>query len=211
MESIINDFKNCELCDLHRFRGRQGYENICFWRGEERAEIYLLGEAPGENEAKQGKPFVGKAGQLLDKIITSVNHLDMKDIHINNCLLCRPSNNATPTKKQIIACMPRLTQQINLVRPKIVIALGNVALNTLSGKTGITKMRGIVGWSGDVLSGQFKTRWIRANGEAPYDFLVGATFHPAAAFRGSEERRANVIAAIKTDLQIFANRIKLDA
>ncbi len=205
MEKVIEEYKDCDLCPLSDFRGREGYNNIVFYRGSTNADVCIIGEAPGENEAIAGKAFVGRAGGVLDKILLEMNdeRFIPENTHLTNICMCRPPNNRAPYKKEILACMQRLTMQVSAVNPKILIAMGNVALKALTGKTGITRMRGLLGKAENVLCPSFKTRWVIANGEEPKGFMVGATFHPASVFRGSDQEKNNKLAGIKTDMMLF--------
>ena len=101
----------------------------------------IVGEAPGKNEDEGGKPFIGRSGELLDKFLATAN-LHRDEVYITNAVLCRPPNNKTPTKSQIKKCNEYLLARIKLVRPKIIITLGAVALQAVAGLTGIRKLRG---------------------------------------------------------------------
>lgn len=209
MESIINDYKNCQLCSLAKFRGLPEYEKICFYRGQQRAKVCVLAEAPGKDEAKVGIPLVGRSGQLIDTLLKQVDHPDFQPdkVHFCNTVCCRPDNNRDPNTKELTACMERLCQQVNSVQPQVLILLGNISLYTVHGRKGIMSKRGYLGPIEKVASGKFKTRWIRSTGEAPSGFWVGATFHPAYALRGPSDHQENAREVIKKDLQSFARRL----
>ena len=121
--SLNNIVSVCENCDLHRTR-----TNTVFGEGNESAKILFIGEAPGRDEDKQGKPFVGRAGKLLTEIISSIN-LTREDIYIANTVKCRPPNNRNPEEKEVEACSDYLEQQIDLIRPKVIVLLGKIAAN----------------------------------------------------------------------------------
>jgi uracil-DNA glycosylase len=123
-------------------------KNVVFGVGSIDAQIMFVGEAPGADEDKQGEPFVGKAGQLLTKIIQAMG-LQRADVYIGNILKCRPdtpgqsAGNRKPTTDEMATCIPYLHEQIDLIRPKVLVALGATAVEGLLGKTiGITKLRG---------------------------------------------------------------------
>jgi DNA polymerase len=123
-------------------------KNVVFGVGSLDAQLMFVGEAPGADEDEQGEPFVGKAGQLLTKIISATG-LSRADVYIANILKCRPdtpgetSGNRKPTPEEMQTCIPYLHEQIDLIRPKVIVALGATAVEGLLGKTlGITKLRG---------------------------------------------------------------------
>jgi len=127
----------CTKCVLH-----QGRTQTVFGSGNENAEWMLIGEAPGSEEDKQGKPFVGKAGQLLTSMLKSIG-LDREQVFIANIVKCRPPNNRDPELAEVVACEDYLRQQIAWIKPRIIIALGRVAAqNLLKSDTPIGKMRG---------------------------------------------------------------------
>jgi DNA polymerase len=123
-------------------------KNVVFGVGSIEAKLMFVGEAPGADEDEQGEPFVGKAGQLLTKIIQATG-LSRADVYIANILKCRPdtpgqsAGNRKPTPDEMATCIPYLHEQIDLIRPKVIVALGATAVEGLLGKTvGITKLRG---------------------------------------------------------------------
>ncbi|MBW8863442.1 MAG: uracil-DNA glycosylase [Verrucomicrobia bacterium] len=122
-------------------------KSVVFGVGNINAELMFVGEAPGADEDAQGEPFVGAAGQLLTKIITATG-LSRADVYIANILKCRPdtpgqtSGNRKPTPAEIATCIPYLHEQIDLIRPKVIVALGGTAVEGLLSKTGIMKLRG---------------------------------------------------------------------
>lgn len=130
---------------------------LCFADGNPEAQIMLVGEGPGEQEDKQGKPFVGRAGQLLDRMLGSIG-LDRTKVFIANMVPWRPPGNRNPTPEELALCAPFLHRQVELVAPKLLVTLGNVPTQSLfSTNLGITRMRGtwktlsIGSWSGPVL------------------------------------------------------------
>ena len=130
--------KACVLCkELARCR-----TNVVFGVGSHRAEIMFVGEAPGRDEDIQGEPFVGRAGELLTKIIAAMG-CKREDVYIANVLKCRPPENRTPWPDEVTNCLPYLLSQIELIQPKVIVALGATAVRALLDvQLGITKMRG---------------------------------------------------------------------
>ena len=129
---------NCQKCPLAPTR-----TNVVVERGDRSAKILIIGEAPGEQEDLSGLPFVGKSGQLLDKILESVGFDTTKDVYICNTVKCRPPNNRVPTEVETTTCKPYLLEQIRLVDPKIILLTGATSLKSILGeKLGITKVRG---------------------------------------------------------------------
>jgi len=131
MEKIIYEVKNCKKCELWESRN-----NPVSGDGNLNAEIMFIGEAPGYNEDKQGLPFVGKAGRILDELLASIS-LKRQDVYIANILKCRPPENRNPLKTEIDACTEYLNRQIELIQPKIIIPMGNFACSFIFEKYGL--------------------------------------------------------------------------
>lgn len=128
----------CEKCPLSKTR-----TNVVFSDGVPNHKLVLVGEAPGFYEDKSGLPFVGKAGQLLDKIFESVSLSRKKDVYIMNTIKCRPPNNRDPEESEKAACREFLDAQLEILKPKIILICGNVALKSLLNLPyGITRARG---------------------------------------------------------------------
>ena len=140
--SDMNDM-SAHCADCHRCELGSTRTNAVVSRGNPNADILIIGEGPGENEDLQGKPFVGKSGQLLDKILESVK-LTEDDIFVCNIVKCRPPGNRKPSKDEMEACRPYLMEQIRLVNPKIIILTGASSIDGLfqEKSVGITKIRG---------------------------------------------------------------------
>ncbi|MBI2095711.1 MAG: uracil-DNA glycosylase [Candidatus Omnitrophica bacterium] len=137
LESLELEFRNCAICELSRTR-----THVVLGEGNPEARLMFVGEAPGFEEDRQGRPFVGAAGQLLTKIILAMK-LRREDVYIANCLKCRPPGNRNPLPAEIAACRPILARQIEIIRPEIVCALGKFAAQTLLETTEpITRLRG---------------------------------------------------------------------
>src|SRR5262249_48700344 len=130
---------------LARFDGcalKATAKNLCFYRGAERTRLMLIGEAPGRDEDLQGKPFVGRAGQLLDKMLAAIG-LTEADVHITNIVYWRPPGNRTPTPQEAQVCRPFLERQVELVAPDFVLLLGGAAAKEILAVTdGIMRLRG---------------------------------------------------------------------
>jgi uracil-DNA glycosylase family 4 len=128
----------CSLCPL----ADQGRTQVVFGTGNSEAMLMFVGEGPGEQEDRKGEPFVGRAGQLLTQLIEGIG-LTRADVYIANVVKCRPPGNRDPLPIEIETCAPWLDRQIELVRPRVVVTLGNFATKLLLGtKDGITKLRG---------------------------------------------------------------------
>ena len=153
-KSIIG-IKNCDL--------KKHAKNIVFSDGNPKSKIMLIGEAPGANEDQEGLPFVGRAGQLLDKMLSAID-LDRKKVYISNIINYRPPENRRPTEHEIKRYLPFISKHIEIIKPKILVLLGSTAMNALIGnKIVISKMRG---------------KWIdKQFGTCKTSVII--TFHPA--------------------------------
>jgi DNA polymerase len=137
LEKIAADLHGCMRCKLCK-----GRTNVVVGEGSPRAELVFVGEGPGENEDLQGRPFVGRAGQLLDKMIEAIG-LSREQVHILNVVKCRPPENRNPEPDEIAACSPFLYRQLDVLKPKVVVALGKFAAQTLlATETRISELRG---------------------------------------------------------------------
>jgi len=126
LKAVRADIGDCTRCKLHRLGRRQ----IVFGVGNPQAELMFVGEAPGHDEDIQGIPFVGRAGQLLTKIIEAIG-LTREDVYIANVIKCRPPENRNPEQDEVETCEPFLFQQIDIIRPKVIVALGTFAARAL--------------------------------------------------------------------------------
>jgi DNA polymerase len=134
---IDREVRECIKCDLHK-----GRKNAVPGDGSINASIVLVGEAPGQEEDLQGRPFVGAAGKLLSQLLKSIG-LRREDVYITNIVKCRPPANRPPRVEEVSACSDYLDRQINLIKPKMICPMGNVALKTFLGKdTSISKVHG---------------------------------------------------------------------
>lgn len=162
---------NCRACGL-----RAGCQQVVF--GEGYPGLMVIGEGPGADEDRLGRPFVGKAGQLLDKILASGGFDRHRNAYIANVVKCRPPGNRVPTPTECLACLPYLREQMYILQPKVVLLLGATALRGVLGVTeGITKARG---------------NWIEQDG-----VWYLPTFHPAALLR-DPRRKVEVWADIQS-------------
>jgi uracil-DNA glycosylase len=134
LEAAVGAFDGCSLRDTAL--------SLCFADGSPQAEVMLVGEAPGAEEDRLGRPFVGQSGKLLDKMLATIG-LERRSVYITNVIYWRPPGNRTPTQGEIAACQPFLERQIELLKPKIIVFLGGIAARGLLGvKEGVTKLRG---------------------------------------------------------------------
>ena len=125
LAAVRRELGECKRCKLHLTR-----RQIVFGEGNEKATLVFVGEAPGEDEDRQGRPFVGKAGQLLTRIINAIG-LTREEVYITNIIKCRPPRNRNPQQDEIATCEPFLGQQLEIIQPKIICALGSFAAQTL--------------------------------------------------------------------------------
>lgn len=134
LEAALQDFDGCALSETA--------SRLCFADGNPEAKVMLIGEAPGAEEDRQGRPFVGPSGQLLDRIIRTIG-LDRTNVWITNTLYWRPPGNRSPTTGEIAVCLPFLERQIELLAPRFILFVGAIAAKTLLERTeGVTKLRG---------------------------------------------------------------------
>ena len=138
LPSLTADAQSCTKCPLHETRN-----SVVFGVGNTSADLMFIGEAPGTDEDRQGEPFVGRAGQLLTQIIEAGMKLKRSEVYIANVLKCRPPGNRNPASDEVETCSPYLIRQIELIQPKVIVALGSFAAQMmLNSKTGITRLRG---------------------------------------------------------------------
>jgi DNA polymerase len=164
LEEVKKELGDCKRCKLHSHR-----RNIVFGTGNPEARLVFVGEGPGGDEDIQGKPFVGRAGQLLTKIINSID-LTREDVYIANIIKCRPPQNRNPQPDEIKACEPFLLKQLDAIKPKIICALGTFATQTLlATDEKISRLRG---------------RFITFR-----NAKLIATFHPAFLLRSPQRKR----------------------
>ena len=137
LDALRTEASSCTRCALSKTRTQ-----VVFGNGHPNADLMFVGEAPGFHEDQQGKPFVGQAGKLLDKLLAGIG-LERDQVYVANVLKCRPPGNRDPQPDEIEACEGHLFRQISLIEPKVVATLGNFATKLLSGKpTGITRVHG---------------------------------------------------------------------
>lgn len=138
LEDLKSICKNCASCELHKTRN-----NIVFADGNpETAKIILIGEAPGENEDLQGKPFVGIGGKLLNQFLEEAGISREKDLYIINTVKCRPPKNRVPTKEEKATCKHFLIEQISIINPKLILLCGTTAMSDFIEKVKITDVHG---------------------------------------------------------------------
>lgn len=165
LAALLEQFDGCGL--------KKTATRLCLSDGAAEARLMLIGEGPGREEDLQGKPFVGRAGQLLDRMLTAIGH-DRDSTYITNCVFWRPPGNRNPTPEETEACRPFLQRQIEIVAPDVIMMLGAVAAKALTGRSeGITRLRG---------------RWfdLEAGGRA---IPAIATLHPAYLLRQPGQKK----------------------
>ena len=165
LKKSIQSIKNCSL--------KENAKNMVFSDGNPKSKIMLIGEAPGANEDEEALPFVGRAGALLDKMLSAIN-LDRKKVYISNIVNYRPPDNRRPTDEEIKRYLPFITKHIEIINPKIIVLLGSTAMNALIGKeVVISKMRG---------------KWIEKKfGNCKASVII--TFHPAFLMRQPAQKK----------------------
>ena len=168
LEEVRQMCEYCDKCSLAKTR-----TNIVFSGGVPNNKLMLIGEAPGYYEDQQGEPFVGKAGQLLDKIFASVGLSRKKDVYICNTLKCRPPNNRDPFPEEKEACRAYLDAQIEILKPRIILLCGKVALSSmLNNSTGISRVRG---------------QWF----DGPFGSKMMPIFHPSYLLRNDSHEKGS--------------------
>ncbi|WP_071190664.1 uracil-DNA glycosylase [Trichormus sp. NMC-1] len=160
IDDLAQHCRICQRCELGKTR-----THAVVGRGNLQATIMIIGEAPGQQEDETGLPFVGKSGQLLDKILASVELNPDNDVYICNIVKCRPPENRVPTPDEMAACKPYLLEQIRLVNPKIILLTGATAVKAVTGdKRQITKIRGQwLEWSGRLCMPIFHPSYLLRN------------------------------------------------
>ena len=186
LKKDIRLIKNCEL--------KKSATNLVFADGNINSKIMIIGEGPGANEDKEGKPFVGRAGKLLDKMLASIK-LDRTKVYITNVVNYRPPENRKPTEEEIASYLPYLTKHIEIINPKILLLLGSTALNTIIGNLEvISKARG---------------KWIKKN-IGKCSALIIASFHPAFLMRQPDQKKMAWIALKMIREKIKELKIKIE-
>ena len=166
-QQLTDEVARCTRCDLHRTRTRP-----VLGVGDRQAQWLVVGEAPGAEEDRQGEPFVGRAGQLLDAMLRAIGLVRGRNVYIANILKSRPPGNRDPAPEEVAACLPYLERQIELIRPRLILAVGRIAMqNLLATQGSLAGMRGRVHEFGGL-----KTPLI-------------VTYHPAYLLRKPEDKR----------------------
>ncbi len=182
LKELETHCKKCQKCNLYKTRN-----NVVFGEGNENADIMLVSEGPGYNEDIQGVPFVGKAGQLLDKMLQAVD-LSRDEIYITNIVKCRPPNNRNPLEDESKICLDFLRYQVKLIQPKIIVCMGAVAAkNLIQSDISITRERGT---------------WVR---KGNIDFIP--IYHPAYLLRNPSAKKDSWedLKSIRKHLDLLAN------
>ncbi len=182
LEKLKKSFKTIKNCEL-----KKNAKNLVFGDGNINAKVMLIGEGPGANEDAEGKPFVGRAGKLLDKMLAAIN-LDRSKVYISNVVNYRPPNNRKPTEEEIERYLPYLKTHIEIIRPNIILLLGSTALNALIGsEVVISKARG---------------KWIQKKIGSIKLWII-ASFHPAFLMRQPAQKKLAWI-----DLKMLRDKLK---
>ena len=179
LKNSMKLIKNCEL--------KKNAKNLVFGDGNINSKIMLIGEGPGANEDAEGKPFVGRAGKLLDKMLAAI-HLDRAKVYISNVVNYRPPDNRKPTEEEIEKYLPYLISHIDIINPKIILLLGSTALNALIGdEVVISKARG---------------KWMQKQIASTKPWII-ASFHPAFLMRQPDQKKMAWI-----DLKMIRDKLK---
>ena len=175
----ISEIKNCKL--------KENASNLVFSDGNPNSKIMIIGEGPGANEDKEGLPFVGRAGQLLDKMLNAIN-LNREAVYITNVVNFRPPENRKPTEREVERYLPYLKRHIEIIKPKIILLLGSTAMNALLSNTDvISKMRG---------------KWYEIEINNLKIFSI-VSFHPAYLLRQPDQKKFSWI-----DLKMIRDKLK---
>jgi uracil-DNA glycosylase family 4 len=177
LQQLEGESRGCELCSLCKTR-----QKVVFGSGDPDADLMFIGEGPGAEEDRQGLPFVGRAGELLTKIIQAIG-LERDDVYIANIVKCRPPGNRDPQPDEVAACRRYLEQQIDLIGPKVIVLLGRVAAQTLLGN--------------DLTLAKMRDQWHRVRGVE-----ARVTYHPAALLRNASFKRPTW-----EDMQVVRDRL----
>ena len=177
LDRLEEEARNCQLCNLC-----QGRQKVVFGSGDPDADLMFIGEGPGAEEDRQGLPFVGRAGELLTKIIEAIGW-QREGVYIANIVKCRPPGNRDPEPDEVAQCRGYLEQQIDLIEPKIIVLLGRVAAQTMLGN--------------DLTLGRMRDQWHRVR-----EVEARVTYHPAALLRNSSFKRPTW-----EDMQVVRDRL----
>ena len=183
LEALASHCRGCQRCELAASR-----THVVVSRGSQQAPIVIIGEGPGQQEDEQGLPFVGKSGQLLEKILAAVRLDTERDVYICNIVKCRPPGNRVPSADEMAACRGYLLEQIRLVDPKIILLTGATAVKGITGeKKGITKIRG---------------QWMEWEGR-----LCMPIFHPAYLLRNPSRQKGSPKWLMWQDIQAVKEKL----
>ncbi|MEM9580930.1 MAG: uracil-DNA glycosylase, partial [Pseudomonadota bacterium] len=161
LKATMGAFQHCEL--------KRGARNLVFADGVAGADLMIIGEAPGRDEDREGRPFVGRAGQLLDKMLAAIQLSRSENVYITNVLPWRPPQNRDPKPDEIAMMLPFLERHVSLANPKLIVLMGNISCQAVLGKRGITRLRG---------------NWTDGFGTP-----ILPMFHPAYLLRNPEKKR----------------------
>ncbi len=184
-DQLQEKYRNCQRCPALV----QSRTQVVFGSGNPQAKILFLGEAPGASEDREGIPFCGMSGKILDELLQSIN-LSREDIFITNTLLCRPPGNRNPLPGEVTNCSDRLDQLIGIMQPTVIVTIGNFATQRILGKSGITKLRG-------------KVFPVNKNGHV---YQVVPVIHPANYLYNG--RNPEMLAQMKEDFKVIAGLLQ---
>ncbi len=186
LDKLKQEILNCKKCGLYKTR-----TNPVVGEGSQDTDIIFIGEAPGFNEDKQGRPFVGQAGKIFDELLNSIS-LKRADIYITNILKCHPPQNRNPTQKEIKACSVYLNNQIGIIKPKIICCLGNFATDFILKKFNLKdKIQGISKIHGQIFNISTLTGVIK----------IIPLYHPAVA-----TYNMNMLETLKKDFKVLKEK-----
>lgn len=187
LAALRAEIGDCTRCKLHT-----GRTNLVFGTGDPEARLMFVGEGPGEDEDRKGLPFVGKAGQLLTRIIEAMG-LTRDRVYIANIIKCRPPRNRNPEPDEIASCSPFIQRQIEIIRPRVICALGTFAAQTLLG----------TGQKISQLRGRFHDFHIPFSDGSPAGIEVMPTFHPAYLLRNPQDKKR-----VWEDMQMIMGKLQ---
>ena len=177
LEELKKITMNCKKCKLYSTR-----QNVVFGVGNQKAKLMFIGEGPGGEEDRRGEPFVGRAGKLMNKAFEAVG-IKREEVYIANIVKCRPPNNRDPEADEVTACMDYLRNQVMIIKPKIIVLLGRIALQNILGQ-------------------EYKITACRGNWVEKKEILYMATWHPAALLR-DETKKIDFIEDLKSVVKKF--------
>jgi uracil-DNA glycosylase family 4 len=188
LDAIDKAWTHCTRCELHKMR-----DKIVFHRGDPRADIALVGEAPGAEEDKTGVPFIGRAGKLLDKLVVRAG-LTPEDVFILNVVACRPPNNREPRPDELVACSRRWKSMLWMLKPKVLVMLGRTAAMYMSRIPHLSR------YHGKVVKVEYLVR------DEIVRFPAVPTFHPAHALRTGKGIEEEIVNDLRVAVEVASGK-----